>query len=655
MTGDVGVFRAEIVSCVPKDRSGRNSLGRELILASAWLTMRMATHAPTRRSARHQRKRHKRSWVRWGAGGLIIVAVIAFGAWVGARGLLAKSELESAQTLLSQMKTEAAASDMKAATKTVEMIRDHTRKAVSLTSDPIWGFAQNIPFIGVNFSVMRELALSVDEVVDRVVTPLIGVASGLDPASLAPKDGAIDIAPFVAIVPVVAEVTMDVHDLKDEIDGIKVDGALEIIVAARDKVSRLIDQVTPLLDTANSVVPLLPAALGAEGPRTYVVMFQNPAEARALGGTALSFAIVKVDNGKIDLAGTVPAAFGNFTKYEETVAPLPDGTRELYGSGLGTFIANVTLRPSFVTAAEMTQAMWLNDQGIVPDAIISVDPVMLSYLLQATGPIALSTGDSLTSKDLVAFLLNGVYQRYNTIDPVKDNRNQDVLYGEIVNATFAKLMSGSLNPKALVGALLQGWNEHRLLFWSSHTDEQALLTQNGLERSLPLSNAATDRVGVYVQDNVGSKLNFYLKEGVRLSQGFCRTDGLQSYRVSVDLSSALPPELVPSLSGSILGQYEKEGVAAGTQRLIVRLYSPPGTTITGASVNGAPAVVSPQHDTDYPVASVLIELAPAASGTITYDVVAAPGNRTLEAEVTPGVTTTKVTKEPLDCATVAAG
>ena len=299
--------------------------------------------------------------------------------------------------------------------------------------------------------------------------------------------------------------------------------------------------------------------------------------------------------------------------------------------------------------------MWLNSRGIVPDAIVSVDPVLLSYVLRATDPITLSTGHVLSSENLVSYLLNGIYQEFNTTDLVDDNRKQDVVYAEAVNATFSKLMQGPLKPKPLIAALLQGWNEHRLLFWSSHPDEQALLTKNGFERGLPLSNATTDRVGVYVQDNVGSKLNFYLKGGVRLAQGFCRADGLQSYRVSVDLASTLPLELVPALSGSILGQYEKENVAAGTQRLIVRLYAPPGSQISGATLNGAPVVVSPQHDTDYPVGSVLIELSPSATGTITYDVVAGPGSRTLEAEVTPGVNPTPITKEPLDCATVAVG
>lgn len=612
----------------------------------------MATHEPSRRLVRHQQKRRKRTWIWWVVGGLVVI--LAFGTWVGVRGLLAKSELESAQTLLSQVKTEAAAFDVESATKTVARIGEHTQEAVSLTSDPVWGAAELIPFLGVNLSVMRELAVSVDGVVERVVTPLVGVASVVDPASLAPKDGAIDTAPFVALVPVISKVTTNIHELKTEIDGIKVEGALGAIVAARDKVSGLIDQVTPLLDTANSVVPLLPAALGVDGPRTYVVMFQNPAEARALGGTALSFAIVKVDNGKIDLAGTVPAGFNNFSKYPQSILPLPDGVLEIYSDGLGTYIPNVTLRPSFVTAAELTQAMWMNDQGTVPDAIISVDPVLLSYVLRATDPIALSTGDTLTSENLVELLLNGVYQRYNTDDLVEDNRQQDQLYGEVVNATFSALLKGSLKPKPLVAALIQGWNEHRLLFWSSHPEEQQLLTENGFDRGLPISNATADRVGIYVQDNVGSKLNFYLKKALNLSQGTCRADGLETYRISMDLSSTLPAELVPTLSGSILGQYEREGVSPGTQRLIVRLYAPPGTTITGVTLNGAPGVVTQQHDTDHPVGSVVIELTPGASTTVAYDVVAAPGKRTLEAEVTPGVTATPITKTPLDCSTVAA-
>ena len=47
---------------------------------------------------------------------------------------------------------------------------------------------------------------------------------------------------------------------------------------------------------------LLPPMLGSEGPRTYLVVFQNPAELRSTGGIFGSFALMTADNGKITIA-----------------------------------------------------------------------------------------------------------------------------------------------------------------------------------------------------------------------------------------------------------------------------------------------------------------------------------------------------------------
>ena len=595
-------------------------------------------------------KRRRRLW--WIA--VPVVLLIAAIGWVGIRGLLAKADLEKAQALLSQVKDQASAFDMDGATATMAEIGSRIDSAVSLTSDPVWRAAEATPGLGRNLTVVRELAAAVDGIVDDVVGPLMEVGADIGPSALTPKDGAIDVAPFVAIVPVIAEVNVSAQASLAEVNAIDTAGTISQLGAAQKKVADLLASVAPLLDTANSLAPLLPAALGADAPRTYVVMFQNNAEARALGGTALSFAVVGVDKGKIALSDTVPAGFNNFTHYLESTVPVPDGVEAAY-PGFGRFIANATERPSFVTAAEITQSMWVADRGFVPDGIISIDPVALSYVLRATDPITLSTGDILTSESLVPLLVNSIYLRFNSGDDFEDNALQDVVYNEAVHATFDRMTSGPMDPKKLFSAILQGWNEHRILFWSSHPEEQQILVDQHFERGLPLSDSSTDRVGIYLQDNVGSKLSYYLRQSIAQSQAVCRADGLSSYRVRVALANTLAPEAVSTLSNSITGQWAAEGLDPGVQRLIVRVYSPPGSTIVGASLDGNPIALQALHDTDYPVGRLVITLPPGVAAEVDFDIVAAAGTRTLKVENTPLTTPTPLITEPLDCATVPVG
>lgn len=138
------------------------------------------------------------------------------------------------------------------ATRTRGEIQEHTSKLGGLTSDPIWRVAEFVPKLGVNLSVVRELAAVTDDVMVEVVVPPVTVAGSVDPASFAPQDGAIDAA-----------------------------GAIEQSSAANLQLSGPLEGIAPTLETLNIVVPLIPPAVGSEVPRTYVLMFQNPAESRA--------------------------------------------------------------------------------------------------------------------------------------------------------------------------------------------------------------------------------------------------------------------------------------------------------------------------------------------------------------------------------------
>jgi len=611
------------------------------------------TAARPRRSSRKPRPRRRWFWI-----AIVLVLLViagALAAWqLGTRVLNVKGELEKAQALTGQLQAQTTALDVVGATATLDEITLRTGRAVEISDDPVWAAGEAIPFVGKNLRVVGALARVTDGLMTEVAAPLIGVAGSLNPASFVPKGGAIDLQPLIEAGPAIAQADAGVKAATATIAKLDIDGTIDQVSTATKQVSALLESVEPITTTLGTVVPLLPPALGTEAPRTYVVMFQNNAESRPLGGTALSFASVTVDQGRIVFNETIPAGFKNFAASAPVVTP-PDGVSELFDGAFGNFIANATLRPSFTSAAQITQEMWIRDQGYAVDGIISIDPVALSYVLRATGPIPIANGDVLTSDNLVPLLLNEVYERYNSGNLGRDNLAQDVVYAAAVDATFGALTEGSADPTALIAALTQGWDESRIMYWSAHEDEQAQLIEAGLNGELPVSDNATDRVGVYYSDNVGSKLNFYLQQSVELAQATCRADGLSSYRVSTALTSTVDPAGVSKLSPSIVGMYKKEGLEPGVQRMIVLLYAPPGSQLSGATVNGEAVELPAFHDTDYPVGKLIVSVEPGATVTVSYDLVAASaGAKALEAQITPMVNPTSVTTVPLDCATVTA-
>lgn len=592
---------------------------------------------------------HKRlasRWWLWTIIGIVLV-IVATGAWVGVRGIQAKKDLEAALPIAQTGKAQLLAKDIAGARATFAKMTPKVAEAKQLTSDPVWRVAELLPVFGSNLAAMRKLSSATDTIVQGAVEPLLNVVGTLDPATFKPVNGAINTAPFVKAVPAVKQAHQALQSALAEVKDVDTSTTLGQVTAAKTKLLGLINEIAPTVDTLNTVVPLLPRALGAEVPRTYVVLFLNSAEARSLGGAALSSALITVDKGKISLTKTVAAGLG-FKHYGTSVIPVPDGVQALYGDTFGTFIANATVRPSFESTAEMTRVMWKDSFGVDVDGVISIDPTALSYMLQTMPPISLASGDVLNSGNLVPFLLNDVYLRYP-----KDNDAQDAVYAQAVTAIFSQLVGGNVDPKGLLAAFTQGWNEHRILFWSADKADQEQLAAASVNGALPVSTAHTDRVGVYFQDAIGSKLDYYLKQSVTLATGECRTDGKQSYRVTVNMTNTAPTDGADTLGRSILGNWEREKVPAAWQKLHLMLYASPGSTITAATVGGKAVTLTPYHDTDYPVAKVTPQFAPGASESVTFDVVAPhAGIRTLAADVTPLISPTRVTTAKLDCATV---
>ncbi|TFB60257.1 DUF4012 domain-containing protein [Cryobacterium sp. Hz7] len=604
-----------------------------------------------RRSANRRKGRIYRRWWFWAA--IVVGVVIVAGAWVGIRGLKAKAELEAAMPLASTIKTQVLAGDSAAVSASVKSMAKHTARARDLTGDPVWRAAEFVPVVGANLKVVRNLADVADDVINGAAVPLAETAATLNPAALKPAQGAIDLEPIVAAGKALNQASKVFSAASERVSGLDTSSTIGQVTAAVDEFHGLLNSITPTLVSARQVVDALPDALGGNAPRSYVLVFQNNAEARALGGTSLSFALLTIDKGRVTLGDAVPAGFGNFAYYQESVIPMPDGVEALYGSEFGRAMSNLTVRPSFESAAETAQEMWKRQFGTEVDGVIAIDPVALGYLLRGTAPIPLSTGDVLTSDTLVPLLLNGVYMRYRSDDIGADNSAQDAVYAEIVVKTFDQLMSGDLDPKVVLSALTQAASEHRVLMWSSKEEEESIFESLGVNGALPKSDPTTDRVGIYFQENVGSKMNFYLNQAVNLGQAACRADGKASYRIGVDLTNAIPADAATSISPSILGTFVREKLDPGVQRMLVMVYAPPGSQIVGATVDGAAVQLEAFHDTDYPVAKLIVSMEPGATSKLSVDVVAAGTGKALEAQVTPMVNPTIISDLPLDCVTVA--
>lgn len=589
---------------------------------------------------------------------LVALAVLLFAVtWVAARAWYAKAELQQAETLVGTLKSEIGAGKISGTAEKYLEIRQHTATARSLTTDPLWTVAARVPFVGRNFSVMHALTVDVDDAM-QLGQPLVTLASQLGPETLAPKNGAVPLQPIVEAAQEVASAADGLAALDQRVSGLDTHGTVPQLQAAHRQLSTLIDSVSAMASQASPIVQALPAILGSQGQRTYVVTFLNNAELRPLGGTALSFAEISVDNGAIKLVRTVPAGLDNFARHPTSVIPVPDGFEDLLPGQLGRFIPETSLRPSKLTAAQIVQAEWRIQFGKDIDGVITVDAGALALLVKATGPIPLTTGDVLTADNTVSLLLNEVYTRYNSGNVLADNLKQNIVYNEAVDSTFTRLSSGQFDPVTLFTSARTAAAGNRLSVWFADPQEQKVFGATSFgAHGLPESTTTEDAVGVYLVDRVGAKLDYYLGSTLTTGSAVCTQDGRQTHRLTLALTNGLPASAAANLSPSISGSlYGRLGLQKGEQQVLVWFYLPPGSTVVSTSVDGKPVATTDQHDTDHPVQSVTVQMLPGAASQITIDIrMGQPGTRTLVTDVTPTVKGTKVTAAPLDCSTVAAG
>ncbi|MBP1301308.1 DUF4012 domain-containing protein [Curtobacterium sp. 1310] len=573
----------------------------------------------------------------WSVLAVVLFLILAV-AWVGVRGVLAKGHLERAVADVGTLRSQLADANTSAAQQTATRLEDEASAARSLTSDPVWGAAQFVPFFGTNLRAVREIAVIVDDVAEGAVRPVAGVVGGLGVDSFAPKDGKVDLAPLVKAQPAVAQAAQTLAVADRDAQSIDTSGTLSPVTSATDQLRNAVQSASVQVDTANRVVQLAPAMLGNDGGRNYLLLFQNNAELRAGGGIPGAVALLEARDGFVSLTGLASSA--DFEKQESSVLPLDPDTRGLYGDITGQYMQDVSLTPRFEVTAQLAREMWKRKFGQEVDGVFAMDPVTLSYVLRATGPVQLATGDTLTADNAVQLLLSDVYTKYS--DPAV----QDAFFASAASAVFDKVSSGGFDAKRFIGALTQGADEGRLRLWSASDDEQQRLDGTALAGELPTASRETRQFGVYLNDGTGSKMDYYLDKTVSVGSSVCRQDGRPTSVVQVTLKNTAPADAATSLPRYVTGGGDF-GTEPGKIKTLVAVYAPENAIYLGSTQDGKQVGVQTATDGGHPVAQLQTLLGPGESTTfrVAYLGDAKFANAGVEAISTPGVKQGKV--EPL--------
>ena len=572
-----------------------------------------------------------------------LIVGVGVGAWVGTRALSAKNSLESAQVLIVDLQTKVTTRDFAGAEADATQIKKDTANAVSLTSDPIWRTAEFVPVLGQNLTVVRELADVVDNVATGAIDPAVKFASTFDLNSLKPVNGHINLAPLSDASGIITKADNVVKAAATTVKSIDDSSSIGQVKAAKTKLDTLLTKAQGITTPVRNALQLLPPMMGADGARNYIMLFMNNAESASLGGAASAWVILHVDNGAITITGQPSTR--DFTLGLPTPITLDPTLVNLYSLNGFNHSNNVTIRPDFPTAGKLAQAYWLRQSGLKVDGVISFDPIALAHLLNATGPVKLVNGDTLTAQDAVTTLLSTVYTKYSN-DKVLNS-----YFSSAASAVFGALTSSSPNTNKLIAALTKSVSENRLMVWSDHPEEQAVLSKIQLGGILEKTNTPSTQVGVFFNDNSASKMSYYLKTTAALTSTVCQSPDKPTFTAVVSLNSHLTAAQAKALPAYVKSQIYKTPQKTRTQ---VYVYGPPGAKYATFSNGGgalATTLVGSATDLGRPVAHIQIDLLASQTGTFTVTFTGSAGNYgPLEARVTPMINPTAVTLVSPGCA-----
>jgi hypothetical protein len=569
---------------------------------------------------------------------LLLVVLFAAVAWIGVDALHARADLKAAAGQVRVLQSQVAKGDKKAAAVTLTSLQRHAASARASTHGPQWTAGRALPWLGPNIAAVQTVSEVIDGLAKNAMPSLINATSLVDPRTLAPVDGRIDLAPLVKAAPGVEDADAQVQAGLGRLNAIDPGALIAPVSAPVADLQARVGKLALTTATAARAVRLLPPMLGAKGPRDYLLLVQNNAEPRATGGIPGSVILLRADHGAVKVVEQRP---GSSLNLSAPALPVTGPEKALFGDNLATDMRDVTFTPDFPRTGQLARAIWSSQVGGNVDGVLSVDPGTLAAMLGATGPVTVPNGPRLTSQNAVPLLLNTMYLKIT--DPAK----QDAFFSATASAVFKAVLGGQGDPAEVVRALAQSARDGRLLVWSAHPQEQALLSGTVLSGDLVGVQGHSPVIGVFLNDGTAAKLGYYLHTDVVAATTACHPNGSQEMAIRVILKSTAPK------NAAKLPRYITGGgivVPAGDVRTNVLLYPPKGGMVDSVRVSsGEPGVFSQNHK-GIAVVGNTVQLKPGAQVTIAYDVITGKGQNGIPIlRVTPRVWGKAVIRSTTPC------
>jgi Protein of unknown function (DUF4012) len=388
-------------------------------------------------------------------------------------------------------------------------VERHGRIASLLSGDPLVAIARALPFAGTNVRAADGISAAAGDLLDALAEGLVigrGFV-GVREWQAADTTGASVIPKLLELMTTsrdsAAAANTSVERARRALDAIPAGavGPLDSIVA---EISGRIDEYGPALAAYVDASERLPAILGWDEPRRYLVLTQDPAEIRPTGGFIGSYGIVEFDKGRI-----TDRFFRDVSLLDQPIDyPRIDPPQDLadyaLDAGQPWQLADANWSPHFPTSAADALRLYTNESGDADvDGVVALTTFTIDELLKVTGPVTVPKHDTtIATGEATLKILQ------QTRAPAAPEDDRKAFLSDFADVLLPQLLS--VQPAAwptLLDTLDALRRDHHLLAWFADPVDQELLATTGFDGSV----RADDGDFVYPVDsnaNPASKLDF---------------------------------------------------------------------------------------------------------------------------------------------------
>lgn len=526
--------------------------------------------------------------MRWIAGFFVVATALAVGTALWARGPV--------ETGISQAEGGIAALEAGNQPRAVELLESSQANfdtARSRLGSPLVWPSRLVP-IAAQHSRALETAANEGR---NLAAAAVKTVTTADVDQIRGSNGAIDLDIVQAVNLELSNANLALRRASNSIRSVRSPWLLPLLDDRLSSVEVELSDVLADIDLANNATAVVPQILGAQGPRTYLVLFVQPAEAREYGGFAGAFGLLQANQGKLTLLESGSVDTDTWSGDAEFAEP-GSYPAAYFDKQPFNFPQNITGIADLATVARAAQELtpqWRDDPGFTIDGVLTVDPYALAGFLELTGPVTIASREEpLDASNVADYLMRDQYLEFSDED--LDARRDGLR--ELAAVAFSELLSIEIPGPERLGAIFGPLaRSDRLAFYSFDEAENQFLRRVLLDADLPIVSDEIEMVAWHQATGVAGKLDAYTTRDITYEVTFDPETGASEGLLTVDIRNEAPADASRYVLGNIdrAGVDGEETLVTGTNLIVASLItradvgdvdSPSGAVFADGNVTG---------------------------------------------------------------------